>query len=173
MFVQQYIDSLDFARNGLEIRGKIPASEMPRLQAMLAAPEGEFSYHVRGVCSSLGRPMLQVTLDGSCQLICQRCLQSLAYPVKLLTHLILVPADQLDLAEDDGEDCDSIPADTRTDVLALLEEELLLSLPFAPTHPPESCSLAMGSLAMVSEEIKEAGQAATNPFAVLAKLKSG
>ena len=167
MFVQLYIDSLDFACNSREIQGKIPASEMPRLQDVLATSEGEFSYVVRGMCDKAGRPMLEVTLDGWCQLLCQRCLQSLAYPVKLASHLMLVSADQLDQAEDESEDHDSIPANKHMGVLTLLEEELLLSLPFSPSHSPGICRSAIDG-----EGVEEIEREVKTPFAVLAKLKN-
>ena len=110
--------------------------------------------------------MLEVALDGLCQLRCQRCLQSLAYPVKLVSHLILLPDGELDQPVDDEDEMDGIPADTRLDVVALLEEELLLSLPFAPKHPEGTCRLAIEGC--VAEEMD---RTVKNPFAGLAELK--
>ena len=159
------IDSLDFARNSRELQGKVPVTEMPRLQDMLAAPEGEISYILRGLHGRGGEPMLEVELGGHCQLLCQRCLQSLDYPVKLVSHLILVPKGELDEPSDDENEIDSIPADTRLDVLTLLEEEMLLSLPFAPKHPEGTCRPAVDGY--VTEDRTE-----KNPFAVLAELKN-
>ena len=112
MFARQFIDSQDFAYNSRETRGKVPVAEMPRLQDVLASSAGEIDYVVRGLHSRGGKPMLEVVLDGLCQLRCQRCLQGLSYPVKLVSHLILVPADELDESADDEDEIDSIPADT-------------------------------------------------------------
>ena len=167
---EKFIDSQDFAYNSRETQGKIPVAAMPRLQDVLAAPDGELSYIVRGMHSRVGKPMLEVTLDGLCQLRCQRCLQQLAYPVKLVSHLILVPPQQLndaqlDEAAFDDEENDVIPADTRLDVLQLLEDELLLSLPFAPKHAAGTCQPAI-------TRVEETDQAPKNPFAVLAELKN-
>ncbi len=111
--------------------------------------------------------MLEVVLDGLCQLRCQRCLQGFSYPVKLISQLVLVPADELDQAAVDEDEIDSIPADTRLDVLALIEEELLLSLPFAPKHPIGTCRPA------IEEYVAEAmDRTEKTPFAVLAELKN-
>ena len=166
MFARQFIDSQDFAYNSRETRGKVPVAEMPRLQDVLASSAGEIDYVVRGLHSRGGKPMLEVVLDGLCQLRCQRCLQGFSYPVKLVSHLILVPADELDESADDEDEIDSIPADTRLDVVALLEEELLLSLPFAPKHPEGTCRPAIEGY--VAEEMD---RTVKNPFAVLAELK--
>lgn len=160
---QIFIDSQDFAYRSRELQGKIAVAELPRLQDMLAAPEGEFSYTVRGMHSKAGKPMLEVTLEGICPLRCQRCLQNLAYQVNLVSHLILVPPEQLDEAAADDEENDAIPADTQLDVLALLEEELLLSLPFAPKHAAGTCEPDVAVAERLNRE---------NPFAVLAELKN-
>jgi uncharacterized protein len=49
------------------------------------------------------------------------------------------------------------------DVLALVEDEILLSLPISPLHPPELC-LGKGGEKPVNEK-------GNNPFGVLAALK--
>jgi uncharacterized protein len=161
MFARHFIDSLDFARNGRELRGEIAVAEMPRLQDMLAGPEGRISYLVRGYLDKSGKPMLEVAMDGVCQLLCQRCLSGFDYPVHLVSHLLLVQEGELDelSVEEDGPD--SIAADKHLDVFVMLEEELLLSLPFAPKHPPGVCQLAGKGL----------NQPGNNAFSALAGLK--
>ena len=161
MFARHFIDSLEFARNGRELRGEMVVAEMPRLQDLLAAPEGKIGYVVRGYQDKSGKPMLQVEMDGSCRLACQRCLSGFDYPVHLVSRLLLAQESELEMfsAEEDGPD--RIFADQHLDVGALLEEELLLSLPFAPMHPPGACQLA-------AKGLEQPGNAA---FAVLAGLK--
>ena len=169
MFAPQFIDSLDFAYKGKELRGEVAAAEMPKLQDVLAAPAGnagKIAYVLRGLLGRDGKPMLEVALDGSCQLRCQRCLQEFTYPIKLVTRLILVPGDELDELSVDEDEIDSIPADQNLDVLALLEEELLLNLPFAPKHPEGACQPAVGYVVKTSDRVEK------NPFAVLAELKN-
>jgi len=162
MFARHFIDSLDFACKGSEIQGEVPLTEMHRLLDKLAVPEGKISYVVRGFQDRHGKPMLEVALTGLCQLRCQRCMDELAYPIQLVSRLLLVQQSELDEFSDEGDEQDSIPADNRLDVIALLEEEILLSLPFAPAHPSGACQL----VAEVS------GQSDKNPFAVLAGLKN-
>lgn len=163
MFARHFIDSLDFARNGRELSGIAPLAEMPRLQDALAVPDGEISYVVRGLPDKDGKPMLEVAVDGICQLRCQRCLNGFAYPIKLVSRLLLAQPDELDeFSVEDSDEVDSIPADKHLDVLNMIEEEILLSLPFAPKHPPGECQPAGGSSNFPDR----------NPFAVLAGLKN-
>lgn len=160
------IASLEFAYQGSELRGELAAAELPRLQDVLAAPEGKISYVLRGLQGWDGAPMLEIKLDGECQLRCQRCLQGFSYPVKLLTRLLLVPQGELDQPASEDDEIDSIPADAHLNVLALLEEELLLSLPFAPKHPVGACRPTVEGY--VSEGMEWGEQ---TPFAALAELK--
>jgi uncharacterized protein len=159
MFARPLIDSVDFARNGKEMRGEIAVSALSRLADKLAKSDGSLTYIVRGYHAE-GRDMLEVSLQGTCTLRCQRCLNELEYPVNLVSRLWLLPADKLDEAEEDDDEMDAIEAEPRLDVLALIEEELLLGLPFAPRHTEGECAPAASDL-----------QQKVNPFAVLAGLK--
>jgi uncharacterized protein len=158
MFARPFIDSVDFARNGKEIRGEIAVSELSRLADLLARPGGLLTYRVRGFQDE-DRDMLEVSLQGVCTLRCQRCLGELEYPVRLVSRLWLLPASKLGEVEEDDE-VDAIEAQPRLDVLALIEEELLLGLPFAPRHPEGECVPAANDLKQKA-----------SPFAVLAGLK--
>ena len=158
MFARPLIDSVDFARNGKEIRGEIAVSELSGLSDMLAKSDGSLTYIVRGYREG-DSDMLGVSLQGTCTLRCQRCLGELEYPVSLESKLRLLPADRLGEADED-DDVDAIEAEPRLDVLALIEEELLLELPFAPMHPEGECAPATNDL-----------QQKASPFAVLAGLK--
>ena len=162
MFARHFIDSLEFARHGREIQGVAPLAEMPRLQDMLAAPGGEISYVVRGLPDWSGKPTLEVAVQGVCKLRCQRCLEALDYPISLVSHLMLAPSEELDeFADEESEEADSIAADSHLDVLNMVEDEILLSLPFAPRHPEGACKQAVAGL----------NPQQANPFAVLAGLK--
>ena len=158
MFARPFIDSVDFARHGKEIRGEIAVSELSRVADMLAKSDGLLTYIVRGYREG-DSDMLGVSLQGTCTLRCQRCLGELEYPVSLDSKLLLLPAEKLDETEED-DDVDAIEAVSRLDVLALIEDELLLALPFAPRHPEGKCAASANGL-----------QQKVSPFAVLAGLK--
>ena len=168
MFARHFIDSLDFARKGQELRGEVPVSEMLRLQDVLAAPDGQIHYVLRGLTGRDGKLLLELALEGVCQLRCQRCLQAMPYTVKTVSLLMPTPEHELEgalpeggeLEEDDG--IDHIPADQHMDVLGLVEDEILLGLPLSPRHE-------IGVCAAVAADVPEEKQ---NPFAVLRELKN-
>jgi uncharacterized protein len=134
---------------------------------ILENPQGILSYTVQGGVDKLGSHFLDVSVVGQCQLRCQRCLNGLDYPLRLDTRLLLLDQSSLDeldgsVAGGDAEEFDSILVDIHLNVLDLLEEEILLSLPIAPKHELGACQVADGESTHREEK---------NPFAVLAKLK--
>ena len=157
MFARPFIDSIDFARNGRELCDEIPVVALSRLSDMLANSEGKLSYKLLGAQQD-DTFSLDISLKGTCNLRCQRCLGEFSYPLEMTSHLQLVSADKL--AETEAEDEDAIEATSQLDVLALIEDEVLLGLPFAPKHPDGMCSAPLKDL-----------QQSANPFAVLAVLK--
>jgi len=159
MFARPFIDSLDFALHGKELRGSVAISELSRLADLLAAPVGEMAFLLRGYALRDGEPMLALEVHGSCRLICQRCLDALEYPVALTSQLKL-QSGEVDEFSDDGEEFDTIAADRHLDVVGLIEEELLLALPISPRHAEGECRVAAVE-----------GESQRNPFAVLATLK--
>ena len=159
MFARPLIDSLEFARNGKEMHGEIALSELSRLSDVLVKTDGSLIYMVRGYREA-GRDMLGLSLQGKCSLRCQRCLGELEYSVNIVSQLQLLPADKLDEVKEDDDEMDVIEAESKLDVVALIEEEMLLELPFAPRHTEGGCAQTANDL-----------QQKVSPFAVLAGLK--
>jgi uncharacterized protein len=167
MDARPFIDSADFAANRREISGEVPIAELQRLQDMLESSQGILQYTLQGGVDKQGIPFLDLVVSGQCRLRCQRCLGGLDYPVRLDTRLLLRDQAELDELDSDiagaaEEEFDSILADKHLNILELLEEEILLSLPIAPKHVLGTCQATDG---------KNLQGAVKNPFAVLAELK--
>jgi uncharacterized protein len=150
------IDGLQFARTGSEMTGKLGPDELPRLVELNCGVD-EIAYRIQGGINSEGKPSLAVEASGTLQLTCQRCLGPLAFAVDVDVELELTedPA-AIEKAEDD---VDRILASHSMDVAAMVEDELILALPFSPKH--ESCDIAMG----------DARIERPSPFGVLEQLK--
>jgi uncharacterized protein len=95
---------------------------------------------------------------------CQRCLGLLDYPLDVTNTLIVTPpgGDALEGIEDPDAP-DTIEENPELEVGSLIEDEVLLALPFAPRHADGQCD---GELQMVGESDREG-----SPFAKLAALK--
>jgi DUF177 domain-containing protein len=161
MFARHFIDVLGFARNGEELRGEIPVSEMPRLQDLLVSAEGSVSYVLRGWQNRDGKSLLELALQGELQLRCQRCLQGMPYLINTKSQLMPVPENELGDLVSEEEGIDLIPVQDHMNILEMIEEEILLGLPLAPRHESGKCNPATG----LPDQVKE------NPFAVLGRIK--
>ena len=106
------------------------------------------------------------SLHGSVPLECQRCLQPFAWPVEQRTTLLLA-RDERELAVLDADDdtLEVILADAPQDALTLIEDEVLLALPFAPRCERPGCA---------GEPLQSRDPDAPRPsaFAALAGLKN-
>ncbi|MBT0961379.1 YceD family protein [Denitromonas iodatirespirans] len=156
------IDSLAFAREGRQKAGRLPVSDFDRLAALVCAPSGDVVFSVTGERDDQGASFLEVS--ASCTLVvrCQRCLQAMSWPVEVAGRLLLVPPGQ-PLPDDDLEEdaFDPIHADSALALLPLVEEEILLGMPFAPRHEQCDAPLPLG------------GAVKKSPFSVLQGMKTG
>ena len=152
------------------VAGSVDAAALPRVSDLLAPREGgaEIAYRIAGSADARGHPALQVSLSGTVPLVCQRCLLAFQGHVAQTT-LVLLARDEQELATLDEEDRDHevILADAPLDPIALVEDELLLTLPFVPRHPLAECPAARDDSASDPEP------RAASAFGALAALKSG
>lgn len=145
MPAQTVIDSLEFARAAQQLRGSVPVSALTRLHDCLSDSAGKVNYVVMGGRDRQRRLVLKVDVSGNLRLQCQRCLGALGYPLELSSTLLLVrPGEDVSEYAEDPEAPDCIEATGELDVVALIEDEILLSLPFAPRHPENTCRSAGG-----------------------------
>ena len=162
-------DAYDLVRRGATYAGKFDAASLPRTVDQLA-PEGsaEVSWRIAGLTDPSGRPALEVRVEGSVPLVCQRCLQPFVWPVAQCTTLLLA-RNQRELATLDAEDeHEVILAAAPLDGATLAEDELLLSLPFAPRCERVECTQSA-----VAGAANAVARAPAPAFAALAAIKSG
>lgn len=135
------IDALDFARNAGALHGKITLSGLERLQDYLAENSGELQYEIAGALNRDGKPILRISVQGVMKLRCQRCLGELGHVLDLRTDLLLAENEKELSSFDEDESIDGILAEPNLDVLALIEDEIILSLPASPRHSESVCAV--------------------------------
>jgi uncharacterized protein len=161
-------DALKLSASGESLTGVVEAADLPRVADRLAADAGAARIEWRLVGGSDGqrRPVLTLTLVGSVPLVCQRCLQPFAARVDQRTELLLARS-EAELARLDVDEIEVVLATERLDPLALIEDELLLSLPFSPRHAEGQCEAAGSTVAA-----REGSQEKASPFGRLGELKT-
>ncbi|HEY5637006.1 MAG TPA: YceD family protein [Burkholderiales bacterium] len=137
---QPLIDAFEFAAAGTLQRSVLAWRELPRLGSSVR-PEGEgLHYVMSGRRDALGRSWLQFEASGCFGFVCQRCLEPMSQTWRAAWDLELARNQaEVDAAPDDPELPDRILADVPLRVAELVEDEALLSVPFAPRH--EDCSV--------------------------------
>jgi uncharacterized protein len=159
------INSIEFARNVESLSGSVAVANLGRLQDLLFSSSGLLKYTLTGKRGENGKLFLVCAVKGMLQLSCQRCLGALAYPIDLDSELELIEEEPvLPAVVNEDELIDAIKVDPNMDVLVLVEDEVLLGLPMAPTHAPGDCK-AGGSFG-------QAGTDKQNAFSALAALKT-
>jgi uncharacterized protein len=134
-------DAFRLSAAGGALEGRVDPAQLPRLAEEVAHGAGEVAWRIVGIRDVLGRPAIAVELSGRVPLECQRCLGTVDLPVEQRTELLLARSEQ-ELARLDGEsELEVVLANEPLDPQTLVEDELLLTLPYAPRHE-ERCPAA-------------------------------
>lgn len=142
MSARPTLDSLRFARVGDRLSGEVPVAQFDRLSDSLVSDEGSVSYVLQGR-TEFGRPVLYLEIDADVVLRCQYCLEPYLQSLHIEQALPLARDEaELERWERDDPLLDALIAEPALDVLALVEDEILLGLPVAPRHPDGGCGKA-------------------------------
>ena len=138
--MEQHIDNIDFSRKSREIRDIIRLSDFKRLQDLCLNLEDSITFVLRGFENKHREACLELSIKGKLDLICQRCSEKLEHTIFLKSGFLIKEETQLtDFQVDDHADYDLIEGSAKMDVLSLIEDEILLSMPGAPKHENEKC----------------------------------
>jgi uncharacterized protein len=113
---------------------------------------------------------LRLEANTSIALTCQRCMQAVLIPLEVDQWYRFVATEDIAMAEDDASEEDLLVMEPQFDLLALLEDELLMALPLVPMHEQCPASLSHASPSLKEQDEYEPAEK-PNPFAVLAQLK--
>lgn len=112
---------------------------------------------------------LHLSAQVALPLTCQRCLTPVATALTVNQWYRFVATEDIAMAEDDEAEEDLLVMAPQFDLLALLEDELLMAVPLVPMHEtcPEAPKFSASDPAVEAAE----AEAKPNPFAVLQQLK--
>ena len=165
-----HFDPVIFAKRGRQLAGKIAIHDLPRIMEIAPNSDSELSVMMSFSTSSLQFPMVKGTIEGEVVQTCQRCLGNVDVNINGKFELLLVNPESLDLASEEGHEIFEYTGQ-HISTAALIEDELILSLPIVAKHDSiEECG------AIAKQWGKEFDQVPTestreNPFAKLKDLK--
>lgn len=168
------IDVRQWSQSGRQLAGQDVLSSFERLmqeaQGLGAENVVDWSVRVWTLADPAGVSQAWLYLNARLDLplICQRCLGAVSESVHIQrTYRFVESEAQAELEDDESED-DLLVISRDFDLVALIEDEVLMDLPVVPRH--EVCPVAV-KLAAVDPDF-EAASVKPNPFSALATLKT-
>lgn len=168
----QYIDTYELARLGATVRGTTPIVQFTRLiEGLPEQADAYAEWAVTGEKDMYGQYFLQISVRACPVLECQRCMQPFSFQMETENRVQMVRS-EADLDVEDGREADAddvierIVGSARLDMLELVEDEIILGLPYVPKHevcPSLPTQLAQDEPAVDTDK--------PSPFAVLSQLK--
>ena len=113
---------------------------------------------------------LRLEANTNIALTCQRCMQAVLMPLEVDQWYRFVATEDIAMAQDDASEEDLLVMEPQFDLLALLEDELLMALPLVPMHEQCPVSALQDSPSITAKDEEEPAEK-PNPFAVLAQFK--
>lgn len=167
-----FADPVRLCALGKVYDGKVPLAELPRLAPLLTSTEGEAAFVLAFELDADRRPVVMVKVKANLALQCQRCLGTLRQAVDVESRLAVVAGP--DEAERLPDDVDPLlVSEGRLELRSLIEDELILAVPAAPTHRPADCAVSLPKVSRAGPaEDHSASEEAVHPFAALANWKS-
>ncbi|MDI9334882.1 MAG: YceD family protein [Cytophagales bacterium] len=157
----KHIDTARFCKVGTSLAGSLTQMDLPRLAAEVLPDTG---FTVAWIATGVSPDLLDLSLRATVQMRCQRCLDAMAESIDVSYRFQFVKDEATAQAQDEASDeVDTLVHARHFDLGELIEDEMLMALPFVSLH--EVCPEA-GALSFVPRADKP------NPFAVLKDLKS-
>ena len=166
-----------FAQEGAPYEGISLLQNMERLQHETLGLQPDLAVHwhasseLRPAPAGEDQIWLHLTANTVVPLACQRCMAVMDVTLAVDQWYRFVASEDIAMAEDDQAEEDLLVMEPYFDLLALLEDELLMAIPLVPMH--QECPVPL-TLSAADEALALTGPvegSKPNPFAVLAKLK--
>ena len=182
----QKMDIGAFIQEQTALEGQLPLSELPRLASSLASEAGlqglppiDWQAQGRLVPQRVGGPQTWLDLSAHAELpwTCQRCLYPVTLPVSFEQTIRFVSDEGLAAQLDADLDEDVLAVSRTFDLVALIEDELIMDAPVVPVHEVCPVQLVMSAsdpgVDDLPADVGGAGQVGqkAHPFAALAQLK--
>ena len=167
------VDAYEFARVAGQAEGEVALSALVRFAEGQPDQVGVLQWSAQGEQDGFGKSFLHLSIKGEPTVVCQRCLTNFAWPVDSSVTLELVRSEaDLEVAdesddEDDPDTPDRVLGSKRFDLLAHVEDELILAVPYITRHP--QCPELPDALKQQDSSPEERRP---SPFAALEKLKA-
>jgi len=165
--IPPHVDPRKLADRSATLEGELQLAELQRLCGPLADNQGMVRTKFVFERDERNAVVFHSELEVEVKMVCQRCLELVTLPIYSACDYAVVKEGGNTQSVPQGYDVLELGEDP-LDLLALVEEELLLALPIVPAHDPKDCQQPAG---LEEPESSEDEVTRSNPFSVLAQLK--
>jgi uncharacterized protein len=164
----QLIDPLKSAMKRSTYVGVYSTSLMERLVGSVISCGDFVSVDIKFLKDAQSLTYFQGTATAQATLLCQRCNHEFSHSINV--EFCFSPVQGAETEEELPEAFDPVEVNDHgeIDLLQLIEDELILSLPIVALHAEENCSVGPDDMTF---GVIEPEQERKNPFAVLKELK--
>ena len=165
--IPPHVDPRKLADRGVSLEGTLLLADLERLCDPLSDDVGTVQAKFDFERDEQKTVVIHSALTVEVKMVCQRCLELVTLPIHSESTYAVVKEGANTQSLPKGYDVLELGEDP-LDLLALIEEELLLALPIVPAHHPEECQQPAG---LDEPDPGEDEVTRSNPFSVLAQLK--
>ena len=169
----EFIEPYRLAENRRVLKGELSIANMKRLSPLLASNAGSVDVELAFGVDETGQANVKGKVHTLVSMQCQRCMKTMELPIDAKVSLAFVATEQQ--AQDLPSHYEPLIVEDETSLTALVEDEIILSLPAVPLHESEQCSVkgqfSSSVLDTTTEPAAESEAERKNPFAVLEKLR--
>jgi uncharacterized protein len=132
-------DAFRLVHEHRSLEGSLDAAALPRIADRLVDQPAPIRWRICGGADAAGRPALDLDVEGELPLMCQRCLGVYRWRVDQHNEVLLGRSPDEVARLDNDSELEVVLASGPVDPVELVEDELVLAVPFAPRHPDGEC----------------------------------
>ncbi|GBU11905.1 hypothetical protein AwEntero_05060 [Enterobacterales bacterium] len=162
------VDAVRTAQKRLDYSGVYVPEQVARLAASVVSVDSDVQTSLSFDIDNLRLAVINGQSDVTVTLECQRCGKTFEHQVHATYCFSPVRNDEQAEALPEAYEPIEVDEFGEVDLLAMIEDEIILSLPVVPVHESEHCEVSDADMVFgkLPAEVEK-----PNPFAVLASLK--
>ncbi|QLK61747.1 23S rRNA accumulation protein YceD [Rahnella inusitata] len=162
------VDAIRTAQKRLDYSGIYSPGQVTRLAASVVSVDSDVQTSLSFDIDNLRLAVINGQSDVTVTLECQRCGKTFEHQVHATYCFSPVRNDEQAEALPEAYEPIEVDEFGEVDLLAMIEDEIILSLPVVPVHESEHCEVSDADMVFgkLPAEVEK-----PNPFAVLASLK--
>ena len=171
MSIPKEVDLRNIQASSTVYSGQVEAKEYKRFSQLLVDSSSLVDVDISFLNREDSILVMNLKLSGCFLLTCERCFESVQFSINKEYNYFICHKWKENNLKQIPVDYDLLEVESESLELSLLiEDELILSLPFAPLHDSADCEKPVKIITDISRDDKDK-EKSSNPFSVLEKIR--